>query len=80
MYVLHSLPVQANMLATILLALIYQDVSLAGLPPGRCSVENQACEVREDNVIDTIGGVNLQECEAMCSNTIGFKFITFGGQ
>ena len=79
MYILQSLSVQANMLATILLALIYQDVSLAGLPPGRCSVENQACEAREDNVIDTIGGVDLKECEALCSDTIGCKFITFFG-
>ena len=61
------------MLATILLALIYQDVSLAGLPPGRCSVENQACEAREDNVIDTIGGVDLQECEVLCSVNLNIK-------
>merc|ERR1711892_204570 len=68
-----------NMLASLLLVLSCQAMALASLPPGECFVENQACQASEDNVIDAIGGVDLEECEALCSETEGCDFITFYG-
>jgi len=67
------------MLAPLLLALVSQAVALDSLASGRCFVENQVCEANADNIIDTIGGVDLKECEALCSRTSGCEFITFFG-
>ena len=49
------------------------------LPSETCSIQNQACRVHDDSIIDAIGGVDLGECKASCSDTIDCWFITYFG-
>merc|ERR1711892_617486 len=69
--------VQSSMFAGIILAFLWQASALAGSSPDRCTLDNQACQA--DSIIDTFGGVNLEECRALCSDTADCKFITFFG-
>ena len=50
-----------------LAAAISPSLTLSSFPPGMCSIQNQACQAHEDNVIDTVGGVGLGECKALCT-------------
>jgi len=66
------------MLLPLLLALLCQPGE-ASLPSGECSVDNVVCETHSDNVVGTVHGVDLEQCEKLCSQTRDCTFLTFFG-
>ena len=62
-----------------LAAAILPSLTLSSFPPGMCSIQNQACQAHEDNVIDTVGGVGLGECKALCTDATDCQFISYFG-
>merc|ERR1711892_1373938 len=58
--------VQPSMFARIILAFLWQASALAGSSPDHCTLDNQACQA--DSIIDTFGGIHLEECRALCSD------------
>ena len=72
-------PVSASMFAHILLVFLCQYSALADGQSGQCTLDNRACKAGPGSYIDSYGGVNLEECRALCRDTTECKFVTFFG-
>ena len=47
-------------------------------PIDACSVEKRSCEIR-DNLIDTISGIQVEECRQLCLDRSGCKYFSHFG-
>ena len=54
--------------------------SISGESPVSCATDNVACDVLDDNGLDSFGGVaNIEECRQLCYDNDDCQFITYYG-
>ena len=53
--------------------------SFENSPLGTCSVEKRSCQIHEDNLMNSLSGIEVEECRQLCFDLDDCKYFSHFG-